>query len=55
MQERIQLLCAELLTATDDGLAQLIAAELRSAINEHLEALREKLRNIPIPSEAKPI
>jgi hypothetical protein len=46
MEERIKLLCAELLAATDDIGTEVIAWELREAISEYLKETRQRVREL---------
>lgn len=47
MQRTIQELCTQLLATTDPVAAQAIADELRGAIHELVEELRQKINEIP--------
>lgn len=47
MESRIRYLCQELLVETDPVKMQEVSAELRLAIREHIQSIREELLAIP--------
>jgi predicted GNAT family acetyltransferase len=46
MEERIKLLCADLIAATDDMSAEIIAEELREAISGYLKETHQRINEI---------
>lgn len=47
MEERILKLCAQLLATEDPQKAQAVAFDLRVAIHDHIEELRQRVNEIP--------
>ena len=48
MEDKIRRLCAELLAATDDEEVRPIVVELRDALHQHIERLRERFASYPV-------
>ncbi|HEY3974948.1 MAG TPA: hypothetical protein VGM18_18220 [Candidatus Sulfotelmatobacter sp.] len=47
MEDKIRKLCAELLATTEDEEVRPILVELRDALHEHVERLRERFASYP--------
>jgi hypothetical protein len=48
--EHLRELCANLLACEDEAVAIVLAEQLRTALHEHVEKLREQLKILHIPA-----
>ena len=46
MEERIKQMCADLIAATDDTTAEIIAGKLREAISRYLKETRQRVSEV---------
>jgi len=53
MEDKIRRLCAELVATTDDAEVRQRLVELRKALHQHIERLRERFASYPVLVERR--
>ena len=55
MEDKIRSLCAQILAETDDQVLTPLIAELRDALHQYVQRLREKVAEYPITVERRAV